>query len=229
MQENKFIVMDFWATWCGPCRTMDLEMWSSELINDVAPNFIALKIDVDRNPRLAMEYTAKSIPKVVIIDPAGNALWEEVGYSSPSPYIKVFEQIPKSILPTTALNKENDKVGDTRSWYELALAYQKMAKGINSVPLQRGFFKQSDAYFRKIEKKATSHEIALDARLNRILNVAYKGKTKQALKQLAKEEIDDVELVYYIQAYCYKCTGEQEEMRRFMDKISDPDLLAQLQ
>ena len=229
MEENKFIVMDFWATWCGPCTIMDREMWSSDIINEVSANFIPLKIDVDRNSGLAIEFMASSIPKVVIIDPAGNIVWEEVGYSSPAPYIKVFKQIPNSILPTAALKKENQKTGDIGSWYELGLSYQKMAQDISSVSLQRGFFKQSDGYFKIIEKKATSDEIALDARLNRILNTAYKGKTKQALKQLAKEEIDDVDLVYYIQAYCYKCTGDQEEMRRYMDKISDPDLLAELQ
>ena len=226
--ENKFIVMDFWATWCGPCVAMDREMWSSTKINDVANNFVALKIDVDQNRSLAVKYSATSIPKVVLIDPAGNVIWQQVGYSSPSPYLKMFDQIPASILEDKALKKEVSKDGNDESWNSLALSYQQMGKDINSTRLSSGFFKLSDNYFHKVEKAAKEKEVSLYARLNMILNDAYQGKTKSALKQISKVD-DDSDFKNYILAYCYKCTGQTDEMEKYKKLITSEELLAQLE
>jgi len=67
--EGKLIVLDFNATWCGPCRQF-------------APNFESIadkyrgkasfySVDVDQNPRLATRFNITSIPTVVYIQPDG--------------------------------------------------------------------------------------------------------------------------------------------------------------
>lgn len=229
LANNKLILMDFWATWCGPCVTMDKEMWSTTAIDSVSPNFVALKIDVDYNRDLAVQYAATSIPKVVIVDPAGNIVWQKVGYSTPSPYLSVLKNIPKSLLPADAITKEINKNGDTNSWLEIGSAYQKMGRMSESTTVQNKLFGLSDQYFKKAEKSANEEAIALYAELNQILNDAYRGHTKQALKKISKIDGDNSELENYIQAYCYKCTGDVAEMEKYKKRITNPELLAQLQ
>jgi thiol-disulfide isomerase/thioredoxin len=227
-ESNQFIVMDFWATWYGPCKVMDKDMWSNPIINTVSDKFIAVKIDVDHNRDLAIRYQATSIPKVVVIDPAGNTIWDQVGYSSSQPYMTIFEALPANIASQSTMHRaliENDNMDD---WEEIATAYQKLGRDNSSEKLNRGFLDISDRYFKQVIKSSKDEQRAYLANLNMILNDAYRGKSKSALKQLSKLENDNSELTNYIKAYCYMCNGETEEMKKYKRLISNPDLLAQL-
>ncbi|MCD4820166.1 MAG: thioredoxin [Candidatus Cloacimonetes bacterium] len=55
-------VVDFWAPWCGPCRmlTPPLEELSEEM-----PNVKFVKLNIDNNPEVAMEYGVMSIPTII--------------------------------------------------------------------------------------------------------------------------------------------------------------------
>lgn len=64
VQEHPFVVIDCWAPWCGPCR------WVSPIIEELARDYagrIAFgKVNVDHNPRIAMEYGIMSIPTLLV-------------------------------------------------------------------------------------------------------------------------------------------------------------------
>ncbi len=229
MSQNKFIVMDFWAIWCGPCKVMDRELWNTEEMNGLSKNFIALKIDVDENQTLAMKYGAKSIPKVIILDPAGNIIWQQVGFASASPFLKIFRELPSSQLKKADLLKSIDKEGDQFSWNSIAQAYQEMGRKTKSVALKKGFLNTSDTYFRKIEKKGSDETLLASSELNQILNNAYRGNIKKALKQTEKIGNSDSELQNFILAFCYKCDGQDDQMKKYSDLITNPDFLAQLE
>ena len=58
------VVVDLWASWCGPCRTLGPTL---EKVVDDAPDVELVKVDVDANPRTAATFQVQSIPAVYAI------------------------------------------------------------------------------------------------------------------------------------------------------------------
>lgn len=62
-QDGKTILVDFWATWCGPCRMI------APVLEEVAkerPDVTVCKVDVDEERDLALEYGVSSIPTLLV-------------------------------------------------------------------------------------------------------------------------------------------------------------------
>ena len=62
---GKPVVIDFWATWCGPCQKMGPVI--EQLAADYEGKAIVGKCDVDENEELAMQFSVRSIPTVVFL------------------------------------------------------------------------------------------------------------------------------------------------------------------
>ncbi|KQK24844.1 thioredoxin [Chryseobacterium aquaticum] len=64
LKSEKPVLVDFWAVWCGPCRTL------GPIIEEVAADFegkaVVGKVDVDNNQEISMQYGIRNIPTVLI-------------------------------------------------------------------------------------------------------------------------------------------------------------------
>ena len=58
--SDKPVVVDFWATWCGPCRMVAPEV--KKLASRMAGKAVVLKVDTDRHPKLSARFGIRSIP-----------------------------------------------------------------------------------------------------------------------------------------------------------------------
>ena len=76
LKSGKVTVVDFWAQWCGPCRAIAPII--EELSNEYDDNVLIGKVDVDSNQQLAMEYSIRSIPTILIMK-NGEVLEKHVG------------------------------------------------------------------------------------------------------------------------------------------------------
>ncbi|HRI60969.1 MAG TPA: thioredoxin [Saprospiraceae bacterium] len=77
--SNTPTVIDFFATWCGPCRMVTPIL--EDLKSDLGENVRVYKIDVDQNQNLAAQYNVRSIPTIMIFKD-GKLQWRESGVQS---------------------------------------------------------------------------------------------------------------------------------------------------
>ncbi|WKV11215.1 thioredoxin domain-containing protein [Marivirga harenae] len=231
-EKDQLILMDFWATWCGPCRKMDSDMWNTEEFKALSENFVPLKIDIDREKELARSYNVRSIPHVVLVTASGEIVWEQTGYSHSAPYEKILKNLPESLngINTKLLTLSEDF--NDEAYFSIGDSYLELAME-NSEDLKRGFFALSDNYYKEITKNSDSNENIALAEMKMLLNDAYLGRYNRAVRKVDKIEINQNEeladMKQFIKAYCFKCEGDKKAFEEAKSLITSEEYLSQLE
>jgi len=89
INSEKPVLVDFFAEWCGPCKTMApiLKVVKTQLQD----NATIIKIDVDKNPEVASIYQIRSVPTLIMFK-KGKVVWKQSGVVPTQELIKLFNQ-----------------------------------------------------------------------------------------------------------------------------------------
>lgn len=90
-QQSKPLVVDFFATWCGPCRMLDEQTWPDPQVKQALADYVAVRLDTDKNQDLARKYEITGIPAIIFMDSAGSEKRRQVGFVSPQEMVKLLK------------------------------------------------------------------------------------------------------------------------------------------
>ncbi|MFD4584291.1 thioredoxin [Streptomyces sp. NPDC058434] len=79
-----FVLVDLWATWCGPCRTVGPAL--EQVARELAGRIKLVKVDVDQAPRIAQKFQVQAVPTLILMD-RGEVIARQAG-AAPAPALR---------------------------------------------------------------------------------------------------------------------------------------------
>lgn len=95
-EENKLIFLDAYASWCGPCKMMERKVFNNEDVSSYYnSNYINVKIDFDKNPKLRRHYNVRAYPTLLYLNADGTVKKKKVGYHDAPDFLRIGKKLNK--------------------------------------------------------------------------------------------------------------------------------------
>lgn len=85
---DKPVLVDFFATWCGPCKALTPIL--KDVKAELGDNVSIIKIDVDKNEALASQFQVRGVPTILLFQ-NGKQLWRQSGVFSKNDLVSVIK------------------------------------------------------------------------------------------------------------------------------------------
>ena len=89
INQNKPVLVDFTASWCGPCKAMAPIL--EQVKNEVGDSASIVKIDVDRNQQIAQSLQIQGVPTLILYK-NGKSVWRQSGVVQKGMLVSLIQQ-----------------------------------------------------------------------------------------------------------------------------------------
>lgn len=89
IQGDKPVLVDFFATWCGPCKMMSPILKEVKL--ELGDTTAIIKVDVDKSPQAASEYQVQGVPTLILFK-NGQPLWRQSGVVAKKELVEIIKK-----------------------------------------------------------------------------------------------------------------------------------------
>ncbi len=121
--QKKVVFVDFYTTWCAPCKILDRTTWKDEQVLDwLEKHTIPLKIDAERQVALSRKYRITAYPTLILIKPDGSEMDRITGYRPPEEFIKEAQGILEGKDPLASHRKSLEGKGQDNPMLRLEYA-----------------------------------------------------------------------------------------------------------
>ena len=226
---NKLILVDFWASWCGPCKKMDSESWSKDEIKEVMDNYVSVQIDIDKYTEIAKKYNVIGIPYVFIMDPNGEVIYQRMSYMSK---VQIKKLLSKYALNTAFLQRDYliyKQNINSNSSFRLAQSYQNYSIYLDE-NVRNDFLKLSINYLKEVKKllkRENRNNISMNQKIElieiqeKLIRGDYSKCVKELNKRFRKEKIDERNrsLFYFLSYVASKGINDIENSEIWFEKL----------
>lgn len=236
LSTNKLIIIDFTASWCGPCKKMERELWSSEEFKALGDKFVFLQLDIDENGTVASAYGVTGIPRVMVMTAGEDILYDNTGFSTANQYMSRFNIFPSDNkeLNESIVKVVNKKNPEPVSLFEVGEQFRLSANKVKDNSIKGNFIRTSNTYFKKAGKTAKSKELKQLIEVAYVHNEVENSRFKKAMKKLAKLDKKPAvsenvtEYRKFVKAYCYQKEGNTVASQKLKKEIKNKKWLALL-
>ncbi len=147
--ENKYVLIDFYTTWCGPCKKMDKETYTASGVQEFLSEMIAVKIDCEKGEGIEVgkKFRVHTWPSTALLGPDGEEIDRAVGFLDADHFLKVMNNYKNGIETVAYYEKKvKENPRDADSWKVLGVKHADAGRSSEAIAaLQRYFELTPDA------------------------------------------------------------------------------------
>ena len=161
--ENKYVLIDFYTTWCGPCKKMDKETYTAIGVQEFLSEMIAVKIDCEKGEGIEVgkKFRVHVWPSIALLRPDGEEIDRAVGFLDADDFLKVMNNYKNGIETVAYYEqkvKENPQDADT--WKILGIKYTDAGRSTEAISALQMYLKLN-LNAEPVEKAEVNYTVAL--------------------------------------------------------------------
>lgn len=209
--EDKFVMVDFYTTWCHWCRVLDQKTYSVPEVQALSERVVSVKVDADKRKEIAAAYGVTGFPTIAFLNPDGEVRKSLRGFQPPDKFIPLMTQIIDTRSQQYSLSDRAEQDPAARIEYAQVLALGgDHAKAVEQIDLVLPSLDEAD---RK------------ELQLDRLIYLVLAGGELEPVRSSLDEWMDDNEdherrweAAYYL-ARIDAQAGRAKEARKLFESV----------